>query len=170
MASENEYHTVRCLHSRWLYPIGLGWVYPGESPKLYLKFMTEETEEEKPVKRKRGRPRKENRLMTRYEWEQEQKKAKGRPPGMKTAIRKFEERLLEANRIEGVIDKIAAAAMDDNHKHQAAAWKMIMDRAAPLSHYEKNKGGERPSIQINVSSIDSIKQEPPVIEGEYEES
>lgn len=121
-------------------------------------------------KRKRGRPRKENRLMTRKEWEEENKKAKGRPPGMRTAIRKFEERLLEANRIEGVIDKIAAAAMDDNHKHQAAAWKMIMDRAAPLSHYEKNKGGEKPTIQINVSSIDSISQSPPVIEGEYEES
>ena len=121
-------------------------------------------------KRKRGRPKKENRLLTRKQWEDENKKAKGRPPGMRTAIRKFEERLLEANRIEGVIDKIAAAAMDDEHKHQAAAWKMIMDRAAPLSHYEKNRGGEKPSIQINVSSIDSIKQEPPVIEGDYEES
>lgn len=156
MASENEYHTVRCLHSRWLYPIGLGWVYPGESPKLYLKFMTEETEEEKPVKRKRGRPRKENRLMTRYEWEEEQKKAKGRPKGMRTAVKKLEERLLSANRIELVIDSIVKAATDDEHKNQAAAWKLIMDRMAPLSHYEKKGSGEKPMIQINVSSVDSI--------------
>lgn len=161
MASENEYHTVRCLHSRWLYPIGLDWVYPGESPKLCPEFMTEETNKEtdkkdQPVKRKRGRPRKENRLMTRYEWEQEQKKAKGRPKGMRTAVKKLEERLLSANRIELVIDSIVKAATDDEHKNQAAAWKLIMDRMAPLSHYEKKGGGEKPMIQINVSSVDSI--------------
>jgi hypothetical protein len=27
---------------------------------------------------------------------------------------------------------------------------------APLSHYDKNKGGERPQIQINVNSLSDI--------------
>ncbi len=112
--------------------------------------------EEQP-KRKRGRPRKPDRLMTRQQWEDESKKAKGRPKGMRTAIKKLEERLLSANRIEGVIDAIVQAAEDPEHKNQAAAWKLIMDRMAPLSHYDKTKGNEKPVIQINVSSIDRIE-------------
>lgn len=125
------------------------------------------TDEEQP-KRKRGRPKKENRLMTRQQWEEEQKKVKGRPKGMRTAIKKLEERLLAANKIEGVIDSIVKAATDDEHKNQAVAWKLIIDRMAPLSHYEKNRGGDKPMIQINVSSVDSVPEISPVnpIEGE----
>ena len=108
---------------------------------------------EEQVKRKRGRPKKENRLMTREQWEAEGKKVSGRPKGIRTAIRQFEERLLAANRIDNVINSIVSAAMNDEHKNQAAAWKLIMDRMAPLSHYEKNKLGDRPMITINVSSV-----------------
>ena len=110
-------------------------------------------------KRPRGRPKKPNRLMTREQWKEESKKVSGRPKGMRTAIAKLEERLLSGNRIEGVIDSIVNAASDPEHKNQAAAWKLIMDRLAPLSHYDKNKGGERPQIQINVSGINGIKTE-----------
>ena len=121
---------------------------------------------EPPKKRGRGRPRKPNRLMTRQQWEDESKKAKGRPKGMRTAVKKLEERLLSANRIEHVIDAIVRAAEDPEHKNQAAAWKLIMDRMAPLSHYDKAKGGEKPVIQINVSSIDRIESDVQEIEGE----
>ena len=122
--------------------------------------------EEEPKKRGRGRPRKPDRLMTRQQWEDEGKKAKGRPKGMRTAIKKLEERLLSANRIEHVIDAIVRAAEDPEHKNQAAAWKLIMDRMAPLSHYDKTKGNEKPVIQINVSSIDRIDTSVQDIEGE----
>ena len=104
--------------------------------------------------------------MTRQQWEDESKKAKGRPKGMRTAIKKLEERLLSANRIEHVIDAIVRAAEDPEHKNQAAAWKLIMDRMAPLSHYDKTKGSEKPVIQINVSSIDRIDTGVQDIEGE----
>ena len=124
--------------------------------------------EEEP-KRKRGRPRKPDRLLTRQQWEDEGKKAKGRPKGMRTAIKKLEERLLSANRIEHVIDAIVKAAEDPEHKNQAAAWKLIMDRMAPLSHYDKTKGNEKPVIQINVSSIDRINTDIQEIEGEIVE-
>ena len=77
------------------------------------KAQTEETEQ--PKKRGRGRPRKPDRLMTRQQWEDESKKAKGRPKGMRTAIKKLEERLLSANRIEHVIDTIVKAAEDPEH-------------------------------------------------------
>jgi len=113
-------------------------------------------------KRGRGRPKNPNRLMTRDQWAEEQKKRAGRPKGMRTAVKKLEERLLSANRIELVIDSIVRAATDDDHKNQAAAWKLIMDRMAPLSHYEKNKGGDKPIIQINVSSMESINSVEPI--------
>lgn len=118
------------------------------------------TDTSQPVKRGRGRPRKENRLMTRLQWEDQKKQVAGRPKGMRTAIKKLEERLLDANRIDLVIDSIVRAACDDENKNQAAAWKLIMDRMAPMSHYDKNKLGDRPMININVTTAGdtSMKQ------------
>ncbi len=104
------------------------------------------------TKRGRGRPRKKNRLMTRQQWQDQNKKAIGRPKGMRTAIKKLEERLLLANKIDLVIDSIVKAACDDENKNQAAAWKLIMDRMAPMSYYDKNKLGDRPMININVTT------------------
>ena len=118
------------------------------------------TDTSQPVKRGRGRPRKEDRLMTRLQWEDQKKQVAGRPKGLRTAIKKLEERLLDANWIDLVIDSIVRAACDDENKNQAAAWKLIMDRMAPMSHYDKNKLGDRPMININVTTAGdtSIKQ------------
>ena len=118
------------------------------------------TDTSQPAKRGRGRPRKEDRLMTRLQWEDQKKQVAGRPKGLRTAIKKLEERLLDANRIDRVIDSIVKAACDDENKNQAAAWKLIMDRMAPMSHYDKNKLGDRPMININVTTAGdtSIKQ------------
>ena len=98
--------------------------------------------------------------MTRLQWEDQKKQVAGRPKGLRTAIKKLEERLLDANRIDLVIDSIVRAACDDENKNQAAAWKLIMDRMAPMSHYDKNKLGDRPMININVTTAgdNSIKQ------------
>jgi hypothetical protein len=128
----------------------------------------EDPKENLPTKRGRGRPRKEDRLMTREQWENQNKKAVGRPKGMRTAIKKLEERLLDANRIDRVIDSIVSAACDDENKNQAAAWKLIMDRMAPMSHYDKNKLGDRPMININVTTAGetTVKQVGEVYEHE----
>jgi hypothetical protein len=98
--------------------------------------------------------------MTRLQWEDQKKQVSGRPKGLRTAIKKLEERLLDANRIDRVIDSIVSAACDDENKNQAAAWKLIMDRMAPMSHYDKNKLGDRPMININVTTAGetTIKQ------------
>ena len=123
------------------------------------------------VKRGRGRPRKEDRLMTRLQWEDQKKQVAGRPKGLRTAIKKLEERLLDANRIDLVIDSIVRAACDDENKNQAAAWKLIMDRMAPMSHYDKNKLGDKPMININVTTAGSttIKQIGEVYEQDSDE-
>ena len=96
-------------------------------------------------------------------------KAKEVVDTLESSVKKLEERLLEANRIELVIDSIVRAALNDEHKNQAAAWKMLMDRMAPLSHYDKARGGEKPIVQINVTSMDSIQTIEP-IDGELDES
>jgi len=125
---------------------------------LKAELPTPDTSQE--ARRSRGRPRKEDRLMTRLQWEDQKKQVAGRPKGMRTAIKKLEERLLDANRIDKVIDSIVRAACDDENKNQAAAWKLIMDRMAPMSHYDKNKLGDRPMININVTTAGetTIKQ------------
>lgn len=129
------------------------------------------TDTSQEVKRGRGRPRKEDRLMTRLQWEDQKKQVAGRPKGLRTAIKKLEERLLDANRIDRVIDSIVKAACDDENKNQAAAWKIIMDRMAPMSHYDKNKLGDRPMININVTTAGdtSIKQMGEVYEQDSDE-
>lgn len=115
-------------------------------------------------KRGRGRPRKPDRLMSRHQWEEEQKKAKGRPAGIAKAIRKLEERLATANRTELVIDAIIDAAIDKDHSNQAAAWKLLTDRMLPMSYFDKDKAtGQRATVNITISGLDSKED---IVEGE----
>lgn len=97
-----------------------------------------------PVKRK-GRPPKEV-----------VKKAKapvGRPRGDNSAIEEFKQRLLASPRSKKVFDSILNAALDDNHKNQAAAWKLLADRLLPVSYFEKNAASGRPAVNITISGI-----------------
>ena len=70
-----------------------------------------------------------------------------------------------------MIDKIVEAALDDDHKHQSAAWKIIADRILPLSQFEKGVGGKS-AITINISGLNdatiSASSDEETIEGEYE--
>lgn len=109
------------------------------------------------VKKKTGRPRK-------AELQKIKKPGKvGRPPGHAAAINEFTARIINSPKSRKVMDAIVSAALDDDHKNQAAAWKLLMDRMVPLSAFEKGAGGARPQININISghNDDSIQ-----IEGE----
>jgi len=72
-----------------------------------------------------------------------------------------------------VLDSIFDAALNDDHKNQAAAWKLVMDRMLPLSYFEKDSAGGRQSVQITISGVPSTissqnndnSNDP--IEGEY---
>ena len=53
-----------------------------------------------------------------------------------------------------MLDSILDAALDDEHKNQAAAWKLLVDRMLPMSYFEKDKaGGSRPSVNITISGV-----------------
>ena len=119
------------------------------------------TEPLSPVKRKRGRPRKEEILA---------KKARsvvGRPPGEAARIKEFYARLLSTSG-EKVIETVLRKAMDDTDKDQVACLKMCIDRLLPLSHFEKDKIGGGKGITINISGLSDTKvdSEDNVIEAE----
>jgi len=107
--------------------------------------MTENTQP-----KKRGRPKKS--LV-------ETKKAgnrgvRGRPPGDAAAINEFKARLLASPRSQKVLDSIMSAALDDEHKNQAAAWKLLMDRMLPVSYFEKDKNNTgRSSVSITIKGV-----------------
>ena len=100
----------------------------------------------------------------------------GRPKGEAGIMKEYRQRMLNSPRSTKVLDAIFKAALDDDHKNQAAAWKIIVDRIVPVSGFEKEAGGlQRNAITVNITSVDGLsiggseQEPPPVIEGTYEE-
>jgi hypothetical protein len=62
--------------------------------------------------------------------------------------------MLNSPKSAKVLESIFDAALDNDHKNQAAAWKIITDRIIPVSSFEQVKqGGNTPTISINISSF-----------------
>lgn len=108
-------------------------------------------------KKKRGRPRKADVVA------KKNKGAVGRPKGETAIINEYRARMLASPRSEKVLDAIYNAALDDEHKNQAAAWKLIMDRMLPLSYFDKDKAGSgRAAVSITITGVDGTNT---IIEG-----
>jgi len=46
--------------------------------------------------------------------------------------------------------------LNDEHKNQAAAWKLIVDRIVPVSVFEAQKSGNSaPTVSINITGLTS---------------
>jgi len=120
-------------------------------------------------KKKRGRPKK---VLVESN-KKGGRNAVGRPKGDAAIINEYKARMLASPKSQKVLDSIMNAALDDDHKHQAAAWKLMMDRMLPVSYFEKDKlNGGRSSISINITGLGSettIADNPEVMEGEYTE-
>ena len=112
------------------------------------------TTEDLPVKRKRGRPRKSELVP--------EKRGRGRPKGDHSAMQEMKQRFLARRDTPAVINAIYRAAMDDDHKNQAAAWKLIIDRVLPVSAFDKDKMGGKPTVNITITGVTDM----PSIEGE----
>ena len=86
----------------------------------------------------------------------------GRPKGTAAIINEYRDRMLASPKSAKVLESIFNAALDDEHKHQASAWKLVIDRIAPTSAFENevNKGGGRSAIQINITGINDVKVAP----------
>ena len=68
-----------------------------------------------------------------------QRRGVGRPKGDAAIINEYKARMLASPKSKKVLDSIMNAALDDDHKNQAAAWKLCMDRLLPVSYFEKTR-------------------------------
>jgi len=85
---------------------------------------------------------------------------RGRPAGMRARQLELKQTLLEHPDVPTVIEMVVRTALDETHKNQTAAQKILMDRILPISTFDK-KYDTKEKITINVSVI-----EPETIIGE----
>ena len=104
------------------------------------------------VKRGRGRPKK-GEVVAKKEGN---RGVRGRPPGDAAIINEYKARMLASPKSGKVMDAIFNAALDDEHKNQAAAWKLLMDRMLPVSYFEKDKMSQgKNSVSITITGVGS---------------
>ena len=107
-------------------------------------------DEELQIKRKAGRPKKSELK------EIKESRSVGRPKGEAAIINEYKLRMLNSPKSAKVLEAIYDAALNDEHKAQAAAWKLIVDRIIPVSMFEQAKqGGGAPQISINITGLSS---------------
>ena len=110
--------------------------------------------------------------------------ARGRPKGDAALINEYKSRMLASPKSAKVLESIFNAALDDEHKNQSAAWKIIVDRIMPVGAFEKEvlKDGGRNAIQINITgltgaevtstqgSVNGVPEDQDIIDGEFSEN
>lgn len=102
----------------------------------------------KPNGNKIGRPKKTDIA------EIKESRSVGRPKGEAAIINEYKLRMLNSPKSAKVLEAIYDAALNDEHKNQAAAWKLIVDRIVPVSAFEAAKqGGNTPQISINITGL-----------------
>ena len=126
------------------------------------------------AKRKRGRPKKSE-MVNRSRGKTGL--GRGRPKGDAAIINEYKTRMLSSPKSAKVLESIFDAALNDDHKNQAAAWKLVMDRVLPASYFEKDKaGGSKGGINISITGVggettviseNTEEQEADIIDGEY---
>lgn len=98
----------------------------------------------------------------------------GRPKGDAAIINEYKARMLASPKSAKVLEAIFDAALDNEHKNQAAAWKLVMDRVLPIGAFEKEvmNGAARNAIQINITGVPnvSVGQPEEPIDGDYIDS
>ena len=104
-------------------------------------------------KRGRGRPKKTDVAAVK----KGNRGVRGRPKGDAAIMNEYKARMLASPKSAKVLEAIFNAALDDDHKNQAAAWKLVMDRVAPTAMFEKEvvQSNGRSAIQINITGVGS---------------
>ena len=89
-------------------------------------------------------------------------KKRGRPEGMRVVQLDIQRRLIEHPDRAKVVEAVYRIALDDEHKHQAAAMKLLMDRMLPISICDKN-ADIRENVTITISSVEIPDHEEKII-------
>ena len=100
----------------------------------------------------------------------------GRPAGDNAIIAEYKARLLASPKSRKVIDSIFNAALNDDHKSQSAAWKLVIERILPLSYFDKDKNiGGKAAVNIVITGVNGDttvigeQQEPEIIDADVVE-
>ena len=131
--------------------------------------MSEVKVESAPYAKRKGRPKKSD-VVSRKKGTTGL--SRGRPKGDAAIINEYKSRMLTSPKSRKVLESIFDAALNDDHKNQAAAWKLVMDRILPTAVFEKDvvKGAGRSAIQINITGVGgetTVVSGDNDIEGEY---
>ena len=87
---------------------------------------------------------------------------RGRPAGMRARQTKLKLTLLEHPDVLKVLKKFVRTALDDDHKNQVVAQKLVMDRLLPISTFEKPIDSRE---KINIV-IRTLRPDHETVEGE----
>ena len=87
---------------------------------------------------------------------------RGRPAGIRARQLELKQTLLEHPDVPKVLEKVVRTALNDNHKNQEVAQKLVMDSLLPISTFEKAVDSRE---KINIV-INTIRPEKEPIEGE----
>ena len=82
---------------------------------------------------------------------------RGRPAGMRARQLELKQTLLEHPDVPKVIETVVRTALDDTHKNQTAAQKLLMNRILPISTFDRGTDLKE-RINITISTI-PIKDE-----------
>ena len=82
---------------------------------------------------------------------------RGRPAGMRARQLELKQTLLEHPDVPKVVEKVVSAALDDEHKNQAVAQKLVMDRILPISTFDKGTDFKE-RINIIISTIPTTQE------------
>lgn len=137
---------------------------------------TNETETIQSIQTKKvGRPRKKDLKAN----TKGNRKKVGRPVGDAAIMNEYKAMMITSPKSKLIIEKIADAALDDDHKHQAAAWKLWLDRMLPVSMFDKDAGRGGSGVRIHVEVVggdatvnvgeDAETEPAEAIDGEYTE-
>jgi hypothetical protein len=95
----------------------------------------------------------------------------GRPKGDAAIMNEYKARMLARRDNQKLIDKMYEIAQDDDHKHQAAVLKMLMDRMLPVRAFEedvtKNKG--KSAVTVTINTMGGSANVSDTVDGEWEE-
>lgn len=92
------------------------------------------------------------------------KRPVGRPKGEAGIMKEYRQRMLNSPKSRKVLQVIFDAALDNDHKNQAAAWKIITDRILPVGGFEKEAGGlKQNAITVNITGVDGVSIDSPPV-------
>lgn len=99
------------------------------------------------------------------------RKKVGRPAGDAAIINAYKAMMITSPKSKKVLKKILDAALDDDHKGQQAAWKLIVDRILPVGLFDAGESKKPSGISITINTVDAkeVNIEAEAEEAEYED-